>query len=147
MYNLPAPISVFIENGWEPYNSEDVGALIEKVVTLKKGGDSLTVTVQNNSEKAVHLENTMVTGVSLSCSSRYNLDAKMPGGLTLTMSDKEIASCLEKNGITNYEHRKDTRMYKIPFNQSSSADDYGNILIIYVNSDGQMDTLSIHKRG
>ena len=89
----------------------------------------------------------MVTGVSLSCSSRYNLDAKMPGGLTLTMSDKEIASCLEKNGITNYEHRKDTRMYKIPFNQSSSADDYGNILIIYVNSDGQMDTLSIHKRG
>ncbi|WP_026661981.1 hypothetical protein [Butyrivibrio proteoclasticus] len=147
VYNLPAPISVFIENGWEPYNSEDVGALIEKVVTLKKGGDSLTVTVQNNSEKAVHLENTMVTGVSLSCSSRYNLDAKMPGGLTLTMSDKEIASCLEKNGITNYEHRKDTRMYKIPFDQSSSADDYGNILIIYVNSDGQMDTLSIHKRG
>ena len=145
VYNLPAPISVFIENGWEPYHSEDVGALTEKTVTLKKGADFLTVTVQNNSEKAVHLENTMVTGVSLSCSSRYNLDAKMPGGLTLTMSDKEIASCLEKNGITNYEHRKDTHMYKIPFDQSSSADDYDNILIIYVNSDGQMDTLSIHK--
>ena len=145
IYKLPVPLSVLIENGWEPYHNEDIGALIEKAVTLKKGDDFLTATVWNNSNKAVHIENTMVTGITMTCSSRYDLDAKLPGGLTLTLSDKEIESLLEQNGITNYEYRKDTHLFKIPLDQSASIDDYDHILIIYMDREGQMDTVSIHK--
>ena len=147
VYNVPVSMRQLLDDGWTYKNDvQAVGAYARDSVTMVKDTAYIYVDVYNNSEKAVSYDNSMVTKISFYESAKEKMNVKFPGGLTLDVTDKEFRNMLEEQEITNYEYRKDFRTYRIPFNQSSKADDYNNELIVRFYDNGSLDNIQIGRR-
>jgi len=92
LYQLPAPVAVFVENGWviEGDANEMVAAQSSRVgVRLRKGNQTMRTTVQNYDDFAQPISNSFVTVIDF-----YQNDATLPielsGGITEDSTIDEI---------------------------------------------------------
>ncbi|WP_029230934.1 hypothetical protein [Butyrivibrio sp. VCB2006] len=146
VYNLPVPLSILIEDGWS-YGDDDlaVGAGEGYSLTLYKEDKYIFVEAFNFIDKAVYLENTMVTNISVYSSTQ--VDLKFPGGVDTSITDKEYAAFLEKNGLSNFEYKKDYHRYRVPLDQSAKVESNNNIYRVYFEDDGSLQSLELERLG
>lgn len=119
VYSLPVPFTKLIDQGWE-YNGDleyTAGAGLQYVVQFQKDNRTLTATCYNPSDTATYLKYTIVTRIHAE-DSTFDAVVEFPGGLTPSMSETELLAFMTKNGITNYEYRRETELYIIPFDQT-----------------------------
>lgn len=104
MYQLPVPISSFIDNGWtltSTSNSIPAGGEITSGVAIKKGDVELTCTVRNFANNAVETKDAMITGVFLNNNLLERIDFELSGGITFGMSINDFKSKSFANQFTS----------------------------------------------
>ena len=95
MYQLPAPVSSFVDNGWTLASFPDsipAGDEITSGLTIKKGDVELTCTVKNFANGAVEAKDAMITGVFLNGEFLDGVDFELSGGITFGMSTTDFES-------------------------------------------------------
>lgn len=97
LYQLPAPVSSFVDNGWTiitqpdsiPGGNEKSGGLI-----MQKNDYELTFTVQNFADDPIETKDAMITGVLVNNSLKSKLldgiDFEFSGGIFLGMNESDF---------------------------------------------------------
>ncbi|WP_022760383.1 hypothetical protein [Butyrivibrio sp. AD3002] len=121
LYNLPTPFYEITNNGWDyPGNPDEIveaGQMYS--VRFDKGDRSLYATVYNPSEEATYLKYSMIISVSDPRGLSAN-DLEFPGGLSGSITEGQLLTYLDKNGITNYDYNKGPGCYHIYFDQTGN---------------------------
>lgn len=97
LYQLPAPVSAFLNNGWTiSQQSGDVVAGGGDTIRIEKGGKHLDLIIANYSEYQTTVENCAVTSISVSNYGKANADvsigpAAQPITLGTTKTDVDAA--------------------------------------------------------
>ena len=123
VYNIPAPLSLFTDNGW--VMSEDIGTLPSAhytFVTLKKGDCRLEVNILNPLSTAVTAENTIVTKVSAFRSKYNDFGFTLPGEIKTGTPKDDLDKYLNNKGIKNFTYDEKYHVYKIPYDQNDKSD-------------------------
>lgn len=107
IYEIPCPLSEFIKNGWTINGKLDsLPAKTYTLCDLKKGDNSISITLTNFSDNQTLPENCAVTRINLETSSAPSLEAKI-GKLSLGDSTdkvkKEVTSNFEYTSSEYYE--------------------------------------------
>lgn len=104
MYQLPAPVSSFIDNGWvitsQP-NSIPAGNEITSGLTMKKDDLELTFTVKNFANSAVETKDAMIVGIFMNSEFLDDIDFELSGGITFGMSLTDFESKSYANEFTS----------------------------------------------
>ena len=102
LYHLPAPVSVFTDNGWEiTSKGNSIGAGNTDSIKIEKDGESLYAYIINFADYQTIPENCAV--YSLTISSDYNdIEVTFPGGLTFD-TDKADAEALISDDFSYYK--------------------------------------------
>ena len=97
LYQLPCPLSVFLDNGWEIASKDiaSIGAGNSQLyaATVKKGDVKLDVGLANYSKKEVYIENCIVYTISFDTGCLKNAPEdflKLPAGLRITFTAEDI---------------------------------------------------------
>lgn len=104
MYQLPAPVSSFTDNGWaiKTYpESIAAGNEIISGLVMTKGNLELTFTVKNFANRAVEIKDAMVTGVFMNGEFLDGIDFELSGGITIGMSTADFESKSYANQFTS----------------------------------------------
>lgn len=104
MYQLPAPVSSFTDNGWaiKTYpESIAAGNEITSGLVMTKGNLELTFTVKNFANRAVEIKDAMVTGVFMNGEFLDGIDFELSGGITIGMSTADFESKSYANQFTS----------------------------------------------
>lgn len=131
IYSLPAPVSAFLENGWEIVDDASHQAVVAKgvgTITLEKKGILITSDVINYTDSAVYIENCFVTTVYIDLEENEKGMIYIPNEISVNMPSSELELALE--GIT-YETSKD-RKYTYYTIKHEGVE--GNGFIIRVNT-------------
>jgi len=104
-YQLPAPVSCFIANGWKIIENETEMVIAGRDngwVTLMKDNQKLSVIAQNYTETAATIENCFVTTVE---SGTYgnNTKIKIARGITIGMKESKL-----EQALSGVDYEKDT---------------------------------------
>lgn len=104
MYQLPVPVSSFVDNGWvitsQP-NSIPAGNEITSGLTMKKDDLELTFTVKNFSNSAVETKDAMIVGIFMNSEFLDDIDFELSGGITFGMSLTDFESKSYANEFTS----------------------------------------------
>lgn len=96
LYQLPAPVSAFLENGWRLKDDSDTFAVGGGYgwVNLMKDNQELRTIANNYSANATTIENCFITSVE---SDVYdpNLPLSIPGGISMGMSADDLVKALD----------------------------------------------------
>lgn len=122
LYRLPAPVSVFLDNGWEMKDvAED--AFIEggglEVIEMMKDNQTVRLSVYNLTENATFIENCFVTELSFGSYDPEVLALKLSENITLGADKSEL---IAKAGERGYLY-----------------EDEDNYLTIYPNKDSKLE--------
>lgn len=122
LYRLPAPVSVFLDNGWEMKDvAED--AFIEggglEVIEMMKDNQTVRLSVHNLTENATFIENCFVTELSFGSYDPEVLALKLSENITLGADKSEL---IAKAGERGYLY-----------------EDEDNYLTIYPNKDSKLE--------
>lgn len=104
MYQLPAPVSSFVDNGWTLASFPDsipAGDEITSGLIIKKGDVELTCTVKNFANGAVDAKDAMITGVFLNDEFLDGVDFELSGGISFGMSETDFKSKSFANQFTS----------------------------------------------
>jgi len=129
LYQLPAPVAVFLENGWviEGDANEMVAAQSSRVgVRLRKGNQTMRTTVQNYDNSAQPIVNGFVTVIDY-----YHHDAtlpiELPGGITEDSTIEEVIAAFgepdrveESSSLTFYTFGSIWQQISITINEETS---------------------------
>lgn len=127
MYQLPAPVSAFVENGWTLTSYPDsipAGNEITAGLKMKKGDIELTFTIKNFASGAVETKDTMVTGVFVNNEFAKKIDFELSGGIVFDMLNKDFeaksyaSEFTTENAITGgteYSHFEATNRVYLTF--------------------------------
>ena len=139
VYQLPCPLSEFINNGWKiaskSVNSLGAGNHLGSAIEIKKDGVKLDVGLINFSDFEVYIENCAVYDISISTYDLKNVAndyAKLPNEITFYSSDEDISSVCKEFEVTDstysksytyqdYYYTKRISIYKDNFSQSFSV--------------------------
>ncbi len=104
LYRLPAPVSEFVDDGWEITDKpEAIVSSGEKNITLKKDGKSISVTLKNLSDYQTVAENCAVISVGI----ESDVSADLAGGPYIGCS-KSLADIVgdefEVSKLSSYYH-------------------------------------------
>lgn len=137
VYNLPAPLTAFTDNGWT-YNQEMylvVPAMTHDYMSLQKDDISISLRVYNPLPNATTFDHAIVTSVT-SPSEPSNLEFVLPGGIKpgSTIND------LENSVLHKYKYIQDTEepiyaTYKIPFDANTSSNYPKEAIEIYIDEE------------
>lgn len=97
LYQMPAPVSAFVDNGWTLKAEDSDGVIVGKGfgwVSLIKDNQELYTTVRNYSPNAATIENCFITSVEADRNGT-NLPMTIPGGVTMGMAADGVAAALE----------------------------------------------------
>lgn len=143
-YQLPAPVSAFVANGWEIQDVEE-GAFAEggglEFIDMMKDNQTVHFSVYNLTENAVTLENCFVTELKFGTYDPEVLDLKIAGNVTLGASKDELKAMAEEKG---YICEEDGDYLEICRDEDSRLDDY---LSIWFNKDEDPDkaaSITVH---
>lgn len=147
LYQLPAPVSVFLENGWtlktedsDPYAVGGGSAW----VSMLKDGQELRTLATNYSPDATTVENCFITSVE-SDSYSTDLPITVPGGITKGMSKDDLVALLDSmDGIkyTVEDSSEDYHYYNIETPESS----LDGISIMVRTEDNTVGTVEVSYR-
>lgn len=93
LYQLPAPVSAFVDNGWTLTSYPDsipAGDEITSGLKMKKGDLELTFTIKNFANGDVETKDAMVTGVFVNGEFADKIDFELSGGIVFGMSSNEF---------------------------------------------------------
>lgn len=102
LYQLPCPVSVLVENGWEIDRSnteESIAAKSSGWVAFQKGGLTFDVLARNSADYATIPENCWVEELS---AGGYGMETSMktPGGIEIGTTEDELKAALEAAGFS-----------------------------------------------
>lgn len=144
LYQLPAPVSVFIENGFllKPEDSDSVvSGQGYGWFSLLKDGQEFRGTALNYDKNATTIENCFVTTVE---STWYDTDLPLmiPGGLTRNLNNEELLAVLEDLPYEVDDDSGDYIYYTV-----QRKDDYDwTIDIVYSKEDDAVVSIEYEKR-
>lgn len=130
MYQLPTPVSKFVDNGWILTSYPDsvpAGSEITSGLTMKKENLELTCTVKNFADAAVKINDAMITGVFLNNKLLESTDFELSGGITfgMSLSDFEAKSFASQftsenaiTGGTEYSHFEASNQIYLTFKET-----------------------------
>lgn len=123
LYQLPAPVSAFVDNGWTIMDQEEgtyaAGDGLE-FIDMMKDNQTVRFSVYNYTENAVLLENCFVEELSFGTYDPEVMDLRLPGDVTLGMDKSQLMSMAEEQGYL--------------------CEEDGDYLTIYQNEDTAYDT-------
>jgi len=93
LYQLPAPVSAFLENGWVITSNpnEMLSAHNDGWITMRKGNQSMRVLIRNYDDRVQPISHGFVTQVRYGSRSGYAiLPIELPGGITENFTIQEI---------------------------------------------------------
>lgn len=142
MYQLPVPVSCFIDNGWiltSHPNSIPADDEITSGLTMKKDNYELTCTIKNYANGAVESKDAMVTGIFMNCELLDGVDFELSGGISFGMSELDfksksyISQFSSENAIiggTEYSHFEPSNRIYITFKDEKviSINFYNNMI-------------------
>ncbi len=104
LYTLPAPVSVFIKNGWEVTESKDVkaGTYAYEAITMKKDGVSFSFNAYNFAPNQVDAKNATIYGISQD-TTETDLKVVLPGNISIGTSNATVESLLSGSKFTKNE--------------------------------------------
>lgn len=121
LYQIPAPVSAFLKNGWT-LESEDSDEVITGMgfgwAYLKKDGEELHATAQNYNENATTIDNCFVTYVCGNTDT-VNLPITVQKGITLGMTEESLLTALEKENYDLDDSGDTFRYYTIEEDEDS----------------------------
>lgn len=138
LYQMPAPVSAFLHNGWTLQEEDSDGAVIGKGfgwVSLLKDDQELYTTVRNYSPAAAAIENCFVTSVESNMNGTC-LPMTVPGGVTVGMAAGDVPAALE--GV-NYELDDTSSEYFVYYTVVSEDSSWDSVKITV---DRQTNTVS-----
>lgn len=97
LYQLPAPLSVFVENGWVVDEDSSTSVVAGKGfdwVYMSKDNQNFHTIVRNYNANATVIDNCFVTSVEGSVNS-VNLPITIQKGLTIGLTEDEVVAALE----------------------------------------------------
>ena len=129
LYQLPAPLSEFVKNGWTIDTSQSASYVAGKSydwVYMSKDNQNYHTIVRNYSPDAAVIENCFVTDVEGNVNST-NLPITVQKGLTLGLTEAEVVSALEGVDYELDDESETFHYYNIKSPESSL--DYVQIVI------------------
>lgn len=129
LYQLPAPLSEFVKNGWTIDASQSASYVAGKSydwVYMSKDNQNYHTIVRNYSPDAAVIENCFVTDVEGNVNST-NLPITVQKGLTLGLTEAEVVSALEGVDYELEDESETFHYYNIKSPESSL--DYVQIVI------------------
>ena len=129
LYQLPAPLSEFVKNGWTIDTSQSASYVAGKSydwVYMSKDNQNYHTIVRNYSPDAAVIENCFVTDVEGNVNST-NLPITVQKGLTLGLTEAEVISALEGVDYELEDESETFHYYNIKSPESSL--DYVQIVI------------------
>lgn len=89
LYQFPAPVKSFLDNGWEIVTQPESvsgGGTVTAGLKMKKGENELTFSLKNFANNAVEIQDAMVIGVFIDSTFLEDIDFELSGGITIGMS-------------------------------------------------------------
>ena len=134
VYNIPAPLQEFIEDGWEwdcTENTDIIGAEQTIPVFLTKNGNILFLHVYNPSMKATYIENALVSEISCSVLlPRDDICVQLPQ-ISFPSSKADILKIIEKSETSDYSYDSSYKYYTISCENSTNPDSPLSYINIY----------------
>ncbi|MCD8336711.1 MAG: hypothetical protein LUD18_05430 [Lachnospiraceae bacterium] len=141
-YELPVPVSVLLEDGWELDEEDSDSQIVAKYfgwVTLRKNNQSFSAIVTNDADYATTPENCWVEELSVG-GDILDLDGALAGGVRIGLSEEEFLAILEENGMEyEYTESGDYRYYT--YNSSSYGSGCEVMIYVGTNSYFEKDTI------
>lgn len=141
MYQLPAPVSAFIQEGWKLEDASKEAALPGlgwDRVTLSYDNQELRATIRNYDENATTLENCFITEVKTDAW-KTRVSLVISGGITTGMKETEVDKIL--NGMAIEYEKEDRGVYTY---YTIEYDSFNNSYEIKVeNESGKVETISV----
>ncbi len=117
VYALPVPVRILLEDGWTLIAGEsdsEIPAQYYGWVTLQKGEFTMTQIVRNGADDAQPPENCWLQTLEIGTDAE-DLEARLPGGLTVGMSESRLLTQFRKNEIV-YELTEDGEKHIYTYN-------------------------------
>lgn len=115
LYSLPAPVSAFLENGWELQDVED-GAYVAgrdlEFVDMMKNNQSVHFSVYNFTQDATAIENCFVRELEVGNYDSDALTLTLSGGFTLGAKKADLIAAAEEKGYACDEDGDYLNIYK-----------------------------------
>ncbi len=126
LYQLPAPVSAFVENGWtvqEELSDEIVSGYDYGWLTMMKDNQQFRCMVKNYDPNAAKVTNCFVTEVE---SDVYDPDLPLalPGGAQYGMSEADLTVWLDGQGLAYEKEDSDSFVYYTVEGPDSSLDGF-----------------------
>lgn len=117
LYTLPAPVSAFIDNGWQIVgDSSTISGRYLDTIELQRGNDKIRFSAFNPYETAVTAEDAFVQELSSTdLWFRYNEKRvfEVSGGLNMDMTEDELLNIIKKSGLSYLTPEKNNPAYRI----------------------------------
>lgn len=102
LYQLPCPVSILVENGWEidrNNTEESIAAKSSGWVAFQKGGLTFDVLARNSADYATIPENCWVEELG---AGGYGMETsmKIPGGIEIGTTEEDLKAALEAAGFS-----------------------------------------------
>lgn len=108
LYVLPAPVSVFIDNGWIIEDEiEEIIAGDSVITNLHRGSETVDVRIVNYSDVAYNIEDAYVSKLSVD-SITFKGEFIVSGGIHLYMNQGQLELILSEN---NYNYQKKNHLW------------------------------------
>ncbi|MCD7815129.1 MAG: hypothetical protein LUH20_14000 [Lachnospiraceae bacterium] len=137
-YELPVPVSVLLEDGWELEEEDSDSQIVAKYfgwVTLRKNNQSFSAIVTNDADYATIPENCWLEELSVG-GYTLDLDGALAGGVRIGITEEEFLSILEESGIA-YECTESGDYRYYTYNAPSYG--CGCEVTIYVGTDSYFE--------
>ena len=93
VYTLPAPVSVFTDNGWKIASQEDSvpsGRSLSSAIKLQKDGKEIEASVTNFADYQTKPENCAISYLYFYADESKNPEVKLPGGITIKSTSEDV---------------------------------------------------------
>lgn len=148
LYQLPAPVSAFIDNGWTlQQEGSEAGSVVLGLnygyATLMKDGDTLSVSINNYDPNAQVVENCFVTDITFYSSRTFGL--KLPYDISFDMTGDELVAALDsipKDILPKYDVDDDSDLATY-YTIVDMDDEYQGIKIAVDKEDNTISWLEI----
>lgn len=115
LYTLPAPLSAFIENGWEMQDVSDdayVAGRDLEFIDIMRDNQTVHISVYNFTENATAIENCFVKSLDVATYDGDAITLKLSGDITLGTKKADLIAAAEAKGYLYSEDGDYLNIYK-----------------------------------
>ena len=138
VYTLPAPVSVFADNGWKIASQEDSvpsGRSLSSAIKLQKDGKEIEASVTNFADYQTKPENCAISYLYFYADESKNPEVKLPGGITIKSTSEDVKKWAGDK--FDYSKSGDSEYYDYYDNDNEGS--------IYINCKKTVSSMSVKK--